>query len=677
MSEEGVMSFRCAAEHPDDNRLRVLLVDDSPVSSGRILSVLSSAFAVTDVKTVSGKAGFHLAMETFTADIVIFNIALMGGGTFDCGDIHEEAMRIPFVIVTDEKDEDRAMDMLSCGASDYVLNGKLLKIIPVVRRLLDERKKRNRLLSALKDVKRSKMQYLSLSEKLNVITFRSTVDGRLLQVNLPFVRMSGYELEEIIDLPLEDLYQIPEERRLFISEVVKNGHIEKMIVHFKRKDGTILIASMRATALRDKTTENIIIDGVVEDITERVETENRLYHVNRELELLFNSMSNIIIGVSRGDIITHWNKEAEVLFGVLKEKMIGRGFINCGIQWDWDDIYVGIAESLADRKLVTLRNLNYTRADGINGSLSLTINPMRNEQDGEIQGFLILAIDYTERRHLEEQLLQVRKLEAVGQLAAGISHEINSPMQYICDNIGFVKRKFTLLSSVCEKYRALAEKAQHAGSLAAFAGEIIEEEQEKNIPNIIREIPEALNDAEDGTNRIKKIVTAMKKFSHPGTGEKKPTDINNVITTTVTISRNEWKYVADFIPELGENLPEIPCIESELSQVMLNLIINARDAITDAIETGSIQRGIIRVATRRLDDMVEISVSDNALGIPEPIRSKIFDPFFTTKEVGRGSGQGLAISHTIIVNDLGGSITFDSEEGNGTTFFLRLPVMAI
>jgi signal transduction histidine kinase len=176
----------------------------------------------------------------------------------------------------------------------------------------------------------------------------------------------------------------------------------------------------------------------------------------------------------------------------------------------------------------------------------------------------------------------------------------------------------------------------------------------------------------EGLGRVATLVRSMKEFAHPDQKQKAPADLNRAIASTLTIARNEYKYVADIETDYGE-LPPVPCHIGELNQVFLNLIVNAAHAIESAIH-GTDRRGLIRVETRREDDLVRVSISDSGTGIPEEIRNRIFDPFFTTKDVGRGTGQGLAIARSVVVDKHAGTLTFDSELGRGTTFHVRLGV---
>jgi len=200
--------------------------------------------------------------------------------------------------------------------------------------------------------------------------------------------------------------------------------------------------------------------------------------------------------------------------------------------------------------------------------------------------------------------------------------------------------------------------------------------EKSNLEYLMGEIPRALDQSLEGVERIASIVQAMKEFSHPGTGEKTLVDLNQCLRSTVTVSRNEWKYVANVDTELDDGLPPVCCLPGELNQVFLNLIVNAAHAIGDVVREGVGRKGKIVVSTRRAGDWAEIRIADTGSGIPEDIRERVFDPFFTTKDVGRGTGQGLAIARNVVVDRHGGTLTFESKTGVGTTFLIRLPIQA-
>ena len=281
--------------------------------------------------------------------------------------------------------------------------------------------------------------------------------------------------------------------------------------------------------------------------------------------------------------------------------------------------------------------------------------------------------DITERRILREQLLQAQKLESVGQLAAGIAHEINTPVQYIGDNVRFLRDSFDSLVTLNGMYHLLLERACDGTLNAALLEQVSAAVQKADVDYILEEIPKAFTQTLEGVSRVAGLVGAMKEFSHPGTGEKVPLNLNHAIENTVTVTRNEWKYVAEMKLDLEADLPLVSCLPGAFNQVILNLIINAAHAIADVVQAGTITKGLISIETRSIGAGVEIRIQDNGGGIPEAIRTRIFDPFFTTKEIGKGTGQGLAIARSVVVDKHQGSIDIETEAGRGTTFVIRLP----
>ncbi|MGD8453914.1 MAG: cache domain-containing protein [Phycisphaerae bacterium] len=291
-----------------------------------------------------------------------------------------------------------------------------------------------------------------------------------------------------------------------------------------------------------------------------------------------------------------------------------------------------------------------------------------------------LRVEIDERQQIEEarallqsQLVQAQRLEAVGQLAAGIAHEINTPTQFVSDNTQFVAATFPKLTGLLQQHAQLLDVCRRGAVPDAQLNEFVSAMKEGKLDYLLEQIPEALSDSLEGLERVTRIVGAMKEFAHPGQQGLSPADLNKAIESTITVARNEWKYVADVEPDLDPALPPVPCLLNEFNQVILNLIVNAAHAIKDVVGDGGHGKGTIAVSTRHDDGVAEIRVSDTGTGIPVEVRDKIFDPFFTTKEVGRGTGQGLAIAHRVVQKHHG-TLTFETEVGRGTTFIIRLPV---
>lgn len=289
-----------------------------------------------------------------------------------------------------------------------------------------------------------------------------------------------------------------------------------------------------------------------------------------------------------------------------------------------------------------------------------------------LQNYRHRLVDQIERQKQElldshRQVLHNEKLASVGQLASGIAHEINTPIQYIGDNLRALKDFFDDLSQMMAEYRALTAKVAAGRAIPADASRIAEIEQRHDVDYILQDAPKAIEQGLEGAGRVAGIVRAMRAFSHQDVGPPAPVDINRAIDNTLTVARNAYKYVADVEKDFG-SLINIECYAGAVNQVLLNLLVNAAHAIED---TG--RRGLITIRTRQLDDGVEIMIADTGTGIPKAIQGRIFDPFFTTKQVGRGTGQGLSIIHQIVVQMHGGSIRFTTQEGRGTQFYVILP----
>jgi PAS domain S-box-containing protein len=299
----------------------------------------------------------------------------------------------------------------------------------------------------------------------------------------------------------------------------------------------------------------------------------------------------------------------------------------------------------------------------------VSLSPIRNSE-GTLSAFVVVKRDISERLGMEQQLLRSQKLEAVGQLAAGIAHEINTPIQFVSDNIRFLKDSFKDLAALIERLNGLGSKAAD-GRIPAT--EIDKALQDADADYLIAEVPRAIDQSLDGVDRVARIVRAMKDFSHPAT-ERTPLDINRAMASTATVASNEWKYVAELRTDFDPDLPQVPVMPGDFNQVVLNMIVNAAHAIGDVVGDGANGRGIITLATRRVDDWAEIRISDTGCGMTPEIAARIFDPFFTTKAVGKGTGQGLAITHNVVVDKHGGTIRVESKPGAGTTFIIRLPL---
>ncbi len=293
---------------------------------------------------------------------------------------------------------------------------------------------------------------------------------------------------------------------------------------------------------------------------------------------------------------------------------------------------------------------------------------------GSLSDIHQFKVAYSEKEKMEIQLQQAQKLESIGQLAAGIAHEINTPIQFVGDNVQFLKDSFTDIKKLLNLYDEKLALSNDKVDIDSIRNDIEEHKAEIDLDFILEESPTAFQHAKEGIEQVSVIVKSMKEFSHPGHKDKKYTNLNKSIQSTINVSRNEWKYIAELVTNFDESLPEVPCFPGELNQTILNMIINASHAIENAKQKNNSLQGQIKISTRKLENDVEIKVEDNGSGMNDATKEKIFDPFFTTKEVGKGTGQGLSIAYSVIVDKHSGHIKVDSYPGEGTTFSIQLPL---
>lgn len=473
----------------------------------------------------------------------------------------------------------------------------------------------------------------------------------------------------------------------------RRGEVETREWTYVRKDGSRVPVELSVSARRNRQGQIVGFVGIANDITERRSAEEEVRRLNRDLEgrvqertlalrrtnsfiqATLESMDEGILAVDLHGDITWFNERFLEICRIPRRSMVQ------SLEQLLDEV---ILPHLRDPQGF-LRRERALRANPEEESFAVLEfkdgrvleRCSRPQRIGERSiGSVWSYRDITERRKLESQLQQAQKLEAVGQLAAGIAHELNTPAQFVGDNLTFIKSSFDTMEELHEHYRQLLGRMEARGGWSEEVDRIRAAEDAADTAYLQENLPAALAAAQEGITRMSAIVRAMKEFAHPDRKEADYADINRAIEATLTIAHNEYKYVADAVTDL-KPLPPVRCHLGDLNQVFLNLIVNAAHSIEERVATDG-GRGRICVRTRQMDNAtVKIEIEDSGSGIPPEIRSRIFDPFFTTKPVGKGSGQGLAIARSIVVGKHAGSLSFQTEVGHGTTFTIKLPVHGI
>ena len=399
---------------------------------------------------------------------------------------------------------------------------------------------------------------------------------------------------------------------------------------------------------------------------------------NYQNEMMLDWVNGAVVMVDREGKVVEANSAALATLGWPLEDLVGRHLHETihhsqddGSEYPWD--FCPVFAAIEDGSSHHVDGDVFWQKGGASFSADFIVCPTRGENN-EIIGAVLIFRNLTEQRVKEASRIHSMKLESIGVLAAGIAHEINTPIQFIGSNLTFLQESFQDILQLLATYGQLKEAVQAgAPQVDDLLAEIARLEESADIEYLEEEAPKAFEQTRHGVDRVTKLVLGLKGFAHSGDGEsKRAADINEIINNSLIVCQNAYKYVARMELELGE-LPAIKVYPGDIGQVIVNLVVNAAHAITEHTG-GKAELGLIRISTSCTDDQVVIAVSDTGGGIPEGVRQRIFDPFYTTKDIGQGSGQGLAISRNIVHDKHHGEITLESTVGQGSTFFVKLPV---
>jgi len=407
------------------------------------------------------------------------------------------------------------------------------------------------------------------------------------------------------------------------------------------------------TGCRDKNGTAAPEPEIRREIARLRESESRARHDAGILESILEGIGAAIFTIdAQSSAILDMSLTAERLFALEREKWAGKNF---GLLMESCLKGLSGGEYLLKRPDGMLVPVSRTVIAGAPGNGGYTFE---------------VFFDISAKKAMERQLGLAQKLEAIGQLASGIAHEINTPIQYVGGNLGFLQEAFRELSALLARYDELIAQAPCTEPLRQ---RIEDAKREARFDSLMAEIPESITDSMAGVDRVAAIVGAMKRFSHPDTAGMRLLDVNKAVESTITISRNEWKYNSEMRTELDPSLPPLFCSPGDFNQAVLNVMVNAAHAVTEKFQ-GTGQKGLITVTTFQDGGWIAVKVEDSGVGIPKENLDRIFDPFFTTKEVGKGTGQGLAIVHSV-VDRHGGTISIESTPGKGTALTLRFPAV--
>jgi PAS domain S-box-containing protein len=526
-------------------------------------------------------------------------------------------------------------------------------------------------------------------------------DGRIQWVNDAFTQLSGYRRDEAVGRNRLELLHGPSSESPLIAsfvDLLSRGEVADGEFHLTATDGRPYVAQIQVSpVIEDGVITHLI--GVERDITKRHQADEALRIARNRAEWLAEALTRetelLASVISAVPQMVFWKDHRRSYVGCNSAYL---GFRGCGsvaelrvreeagldpgdritrLIKDLETVVLASGHPVIDRK-VTLPDSN-----GCARVLLLSVLPLGGAAHGG-QGVIGVAADITQVQEMEQRLAQATRLESIGQLAAGIAHEINTPVQYIAANTAFLAEATTGFIATARDIEALSQHDERVDSdgsdgsdgsdSATRCARLRELVDRLDLAVLAEEIPSALKESQEGLTRLTQIVRAMKDYAHPGTALQ-DTDINRAIESTTQVCRNEWKYVANLDLDLSPDAGLVPCYAGELKQVILNIVVNAAQALAEQrVADRTLGLGSITVCTRRERDDLVISIADDGPGIPVAIQPRIFDPFFTTKPVGRGTGQGLSLARSVVVGKHHGRLDVTSVPGRGSEFTIRLPL---
>lgn len=628
---------------------QIVIVEDEGIVVKYLTKLLEHHNYKITATFSSGEALLNTILD-LEIDLILMDISLEGemDGIETAINIYQY-YQIPVIFITGFADESILTRAKEAGSYGCLIKPiKTIDLLTTIEMTLSKK-------SLETALKKSEAKYRNLVESISEIVYSTNDQGVFTYLNPAAERIMGYTIDEMLGMSFID-YIHPDDHikarealdssrgknTIFYRMITKNKEIRWLEVIFhKRYHNQFFVG----------------FNGIARDITDQKTAEKERFHLDQAVQTI---SEGIIITNTFGDI-QYFNEAIENIYGCSAIDLIGKK-INI--------INATLLTQIINNEVIKSR-YSHSRKEQLIRT-DITGYPIQNELT-QISGYILVIRDVTWEEEHERKIQQSRKMAAIGQIASGIAHEINTPMQFILDNTTFISNSIIGLLNAFEQIEEIFHKNcsgipnnNHYNQAKSQIKTIFEQFQ---IDFLKEELPMASSDIHQGIERVRKIVLAMKDFAHPGRNTMSFCNINKLIESTGIITKNAWKYHAKLILDLELDLPFIYCTPDEISQVFLNMVVNSTDAIE---ETG--KQGEIKITTHSQGDSIIITISDTGNGIESNQKEKIFDPFFTTKEVGKGSGQGLAISYNIIVEKHHGRIDIDSQKGEGTTFTIYLPI---
>ncbi len=654
----------------------ILIVDDNLATLQLIQNILK-AHAYHSTAVQSSREALEFIQHTIP-ELLLIDINLDGMNGFQlCQKVKAmpQARDIPVIFITGDSSRRNIRKSFEVGGIDYIRKPFLVEEVL------------SRTSMALNNARAKKV----LQEVNKELEERVALQTRELNLLFSITKLASQTvslqdiLRKVVAVIMKNFAQdviVPEIH--YRNEIVTEGSPKKQkellsspLSIQNQKFGIIKIFSTNRTADKQSvlTPESKdLLEAVANEVSKIIaqkEAQENVKNQEKYFRALRDSSPEGIVTLDQSRQVVDTNPAFQNIFGFSLKEIKAKQLDNFILPQRLKKEGAEITSQITRRQNILKKTVRKTKK---NQEIHCSIIGVPLNIDNQHRDYLLIYRDITREKELEVQLMQANKMEAIGQLAAGIAHEINTPTQYVTSNIEFFQDVFPDLFKLIDNYTQLRKKIDPQTINAQFLQNLDEKIAATPVEFLREEIAAALTDSLEGLSKISKIVDAMRTFSHPSTDEKQDIDLNTIIQKTITVTRNEWKYDAALETDLEESLPPVMAFSDQISQVMLNLIVNAVHAIQAAKPKDKADKGWIKVVTQAGDSAVKIQVTDNGSGIPAEIQDKIFNPFFTTKEVGKGTGQGLSLIYNVVVENHQGKIYFDTEVGQGTTFTVELPI---
>ena len=678
------------------NQVSILIVEDDLVDRTQLERLLNRSTLPAKIITTEYLEGAIGLLKSTHFDVVLLDLHLPDStGLETLITLSKNQPKVSIVVTTGEGGEEIGLKAVALGAQDYLIKGEF-DIQTLTKSILYsiERKRMAATLQETQD------RYRRLHESMQDGFAQVDMSGNVISVNPPYLQMLGYTEEEALKLRYTDI--TPKqwhdfEKNIVETQILVRGYSEAYEKEYIRKDGTVFPVELKTYLLRNKEGQPEGMWAVIRDITERKKAEGVLRTERNKAKKYLDVAGVMILVLDNGETVHRINKKGCEILGYEESEILGKNWHDNFVPPEQKDEVKSILKGLMNgetnkyeyhenpvltksgqQRLIAWHNVSlWDDTKKINAVLSSgeDITERRESEDKLRKTYEELEKVHSEMKGMQSQIVQSEKLASIGQLAAGVAHEINTPVGFVASNFETLQKYFKKFKVLLEMHADLARQILTAdkAQLSAKLAEINKAAADMKIAFILEDIGALFEESKEGLTRVTKIVQNLRDFSRVDQAEAfDEYDLNHGIEATLVVARNAIKYHADVVTEFAD-IPHVPCNASQINQVFLNILVNAAQAIESQHRETN---GSIKIKTYADDTHVICKIVDDGPGIPQKNIEKVFDPFFTTKPVGKGTGLGLSVSYDIIVRKHKGELLVKSEIGKGTEFTIKLPLKA-